>query len=488
MRKSIDIDGNETTFNSDFSHVNICYVSDGKLVYSFLRKRFEENARGTAKELPGITVYTNYNGIGFVRALNKEVLKCCIFDSVITGAHIPYEILDDKNTQFYVKDRSKMTDSQIITALRKSHGPGARAYYNEVLEFSKLRQGGLNYSVNKCRGFATQKAIKGVKASSLNALLAEELASSTFGVELETSGGLIPLNEVLDNNFYPLRDGSIGGIEFTSGVLHGLNGLKSIDKFTDIAEKQVNITTNESFHVHIRTEIMTKIHFMRIYRLIYELQDEIFSMFPAGMGKTSLFKRSGKDYALKIPNYAGQTFADIYNMYGGRRFDGFGEDTAPHPSDSNRNSKWHINTRYMFCNFVATLFNSANTVEFRIHPPTMDQDKIKLWVLLCKSIVQYGHGYNSSSKGKATLDQVIAATISNESLRTLMYDYVDGRKKYYTTGTRKLTRKMISDNKSTGSGILISKFIKKHIGLNEINNDSNELFMGENYLSRYDLK
>ena len=72
--------------------------------------------------------------------------------------------------------------------------------------------------------------------------------------------------------------------------------------------------------------------------------------------------------------------------------------------------KWQRKNRYYWINLMNTLFSTRNTVEFRLHTPTVNSQKIINWLFICNAIARYAI-LNSreilTSTKKITLESVL---------------------------------------------------------------------------------
>lgn len=104
----------------------------------------------------------------------------------------------------------------------------------------------------------------------------------TFGVEIETSLGYIPLNEIVANsiNVKCVRDGSIRGGEYVTGILTGDQGFLNLKKLTNILRKYCKVDQTCGIHVHIGNYSFTKENIVFIYLLCSILEDELLDMMP----------------------------------------------------------------------------------------------------------------------------------------------------------------------------------------------------------------
>lgn len=222
----------------------------------------------------------------------------------------------------------------------------------------------------------------------------------TFGIEFESQEGRIPARFLYRLGLMALRDGSIVGDEYATIPLSGtLDNMKTLEDIMDIMKTYVKIDTENSLHIHVCLEKFSKEFFLSAYAINTLLESEIFSMFPAFYCQTSKFKRSGKDYNNALPDIPNiskkdpikSVFPELYYIFsGGHSFEELrGRTDINHPMDSSGTRKWQISLRYGWVNFIPLLFGGSGTIEYRIHPPTLNFYKVLAWVYITNAILHY---------------------------------------------------------------------------------------------------
>lgn len=103
----------------------------------------------------------------------------------------------------------------------------------------------------------------------------------SFGVELETSGGAIPHHTQNLFNWKAVRDGSVQGAEYVTGVLFGDSGFNHVSNLCSVLSKYTKVDKSCGFHVHIGNCSFSKE--FNIYMMLtgYLLEKELFNMMPA---------------------------------------------------------------------------------------------------------------------------------------------------------------------------------------------------------------
>ena len=207
----------------------------------------------------------------------------------------------------------------------------------------------------------------------------------TIGLEYETSQGYLPENICFRDGLIPLRDGSITGLEYSSVVMEGNDGLCLLEQQIKSLRKWTTFNKECSLHIHFGNFPRKEWAVWNLYNICYRLQDELSYILPPATFRTSTYKNSGKDYCKLLPTFT--SFENLYENLVGLRW--VGSFTEPHPNDPRRDRKWNIPTRYYFVNFINFLcYNVNKTIEFRFLRPTYNIRRIKSWIYLFSAILQ----------------------------------------------------------------------------------------------------
>ena len=260
-----------------------------------------------------------------------------------------------------------------------------------------------------------------------NLRLDSEMEDLTFGVEFETSGGVVPHNKLSEMGIVPLRDGSISGYEYTTIPL------TSIDHLHDVTVelfKKCHVRTSDAMHVHIGNVPHTPEFLEDMYKLSYTLQNELYEMVPSYKKKdTRGVKRRGENYTNPLPNAT--SVKQIINFLSDGAENGSDSITQrPHPSDPDGRRKWQIRSRYSSINFVNFIYSPSGTIEFRLHQGTVNPYKTIYWLLINAAIVKYAMDTSIVKTGRETLKDVIDAKLSLTTAAAIN-DYVRTQKEYF---------------------------------------------------------
>lgn len=213
----------------------------------------------------------------------------------------------------------------------------------------------------------------------------------TFGLEFETSMGVIPEVDCFRTGLIPLRDGSITGIEYATVKLEGEEGFNLLSKQLEVLRKYTHFNKDCSLHVHLGGFPLDKDKLWNLYKIIYRLTGEISTLVPMWSFNTDKFKSNGKNYCKKLPKC--RTFNELFNYVTGKNF--LGSFVQPHRNDITRERKWQIPQRYHMCNFVNMFcYNVNKTIEMRFLAPTFNMEKILTWLYIFNAILIYAENYD----------------------------------------------------------------------------------------------
>lgn len=245
----------------------------------------------------------------------------------------------------------------------------------------------------------------------------------TIGLEYETSQGYLPEEVCFRDGLIPLRDGSITGLEYSSVVLKGNQGLCLLEQQVKSLRKWTAFNKDCSLHIHFGGFPEKDWAVWNLYNVCYRIQGELERVLPPATFKTSTYKSTGKDYCKKLPGFTG--FMDLYEGLVGLEWNG--NFRAPHPNDPKRNRKWNIHTRYYWVNFINLLCYDINkTIEFRFLRPTYNVRRIKSWIYLFTAILQCAEKLGEKAESYPTnLSEVFqVAYPRNKELREFLEDEV----------------------------------------------------------------
>lgn len=260
----------------------------------------------------------------------------------------------------------------------------------------------------------------------------------SFGLEFETTKGMLSQNVCKNLGLIPLRDGSITGIEYASVPLEGSKGMSAIVDMIKELNKRTEYDDNCSLHLHIGNVPRTMSFILAFYKVTCMIQDSIFEMFP--LYKKYNFGFKNKNYAApydaldkfskmdsvinsnNLINNFDILFKELSGGYGLRNYedDGSLQKVTHHVNDPQGNHKWNVKSRYHIHNLTPLLFGNKQTIEFRIHTPTYDLSKIMWFICLNSLIVKYVEKFETeilANKKSITLENVILDVLYNLNVK-----------------------------------------------------------------------
>ena len=195
-----------------------------------------------------------------------------------------------------------------------------------------------------------------------------------------------------------MRDGSISGVEYVTIPLSGKKGLQAIVNSCNLLKQRTSYDDSCALHLHIGGIPRTMEFILALYRTLIHIQDDVYSMFP--LYKKYNFGVKQNDYTKQLPSDVllnqmdkvidKSNIVDNFDVLfkylsQGVSFKGNHsslDDVDGHPSDPRGNRKWQVGTRYLWCNVIPLIFDNKQTVEFRIHTPTFEVNKVLNYVVM----------------------------------------------------------------------------------------------------------
>ena len=284
----------------------------------------------------------------------------------------------------------------------------------------------------------------------------------SFGLEFETIAGQIPKNIHNRLGLIPLRDGSIAGLEYVTIPLSGVKGICNIVESVKELKYRTEYNDTCSMHLHIGNIPRTPEFITAFFKLTLALQDEIFSMF--NLYKKYNFKYKNKNYSAPFNTYDilskldpvitkdnliknfDVIFTELSEGYSLLSYGDRGDlsQVHHHPKDPSGHQKWNIHSRYHIHNFVPLIFGNKKTIEFRIHTPTYDINKIMFFMFINSILVNFTK-VNSErilqQNEKYNLTDIISSYCEENKINFSFYiniiNYINDRKKFVEDKNRK---------------------------------------------------
>ena len=299
----------------------------------------------------------------------------------------------------------------------------------------------------------------------------------TFGVELETTSGILPEHAAHGLNAECMRDGSISSGEYVTGVLSGDDGIQQLNKLMYEVNRRCTFDNTCGLHIHIGSADFTKKFTVAAFCLSQIIKKELFSIVNPS--------RRNNRYCTDIPNtlnkvtyknildddFVQECYLNIFEFLK----DGESMETSPitdkYPKYQSHKMRrgWGRAPRYTWlnllpCNFVRldreNISNDqiygkslAHTLEFRLHQGTLDFMSTYNWLLLCISYVSYCEQYADSiieayfKKDKIYLKDIFNA-IYSAKFRNKLIEYIENKKSFYTSSSNiKINEELITNTK-----------------------------------------
>lgn len=299
-----------------------------------------------------------------------------------------------------------------------------------------------------------------------------------FGAELETVSGTLPQHLLYRYGLIICKDGSIkngDGMyapEYVTVPLSGAKGIQTLYEASKEIAKRSDIDLKCSYHIHLSGANISRVYLTSLYRLCYKIQNDVFKMFP--YYKTDPTGIKDKNYCKKLPNimnvykrntdfndYINTSFTDLFLfLSGGLEAD---KNVSKNGFKSKQNpwgrEKWNCKTRYHWVNLINPIFGKRDTIEFRLHTPTLNGDKIVNWLLMCNAIMRYAETNveNCIKLGKISFKDVLnyyADEFGDEYSKQLsenLIKYYENRVSYFEKDFKNNDRISINELKTDSS-------------------------------------
>lgn len=317
-------------------------------------------------------------------------------------------------------------------------------HYSKVLERFRFQNQG--YNIEQCRDYMPIKShYDNTKLPIDNSVykMRKVLGDVTFGLEVETTCGIIPQKLLNQNGVVICKDGSIDySPEYTTIPLKGVKGLQTIKNLFTYLNHFTEADHSCSYHIHFGNLRQDREFVVALYKLITIIQTELFMMFP-------YYKRDhrgvkNKNYTKPLTNLVSKFHKTDYNNYIKKSYTAIFEylnNGEPISADFNRKAKrhvsgeakWNCKRRYTVVNFINMLFSNRNTVEFRLSTSTTNFTKASNWFMMCLAIVKYATKYSNrillEPERAITLREIlnVLPNMSEKPVADYLYEFYKSR-------------------------------------------------------------
>jgi hypothetical protein len=268
----------------------------------------------------------------------------------------------------------------------------------------------------------------------------------TFGVEIETSQGMLPNNAAENLKLKIVGDRSIGAGEYVTGILHGDEGIKLLKQQCDALARCTFVDDKCGIHVHIGgmkdtknvAEAVFDRHFcINMIKLCCQIEREIYNSCPPSRKPTlkhchsilrwaDINETNWKEYLGAYVFGPEETWSRPWS------FTPFKYGSEGH-SKRDRVDTW-CGGRYKWLNLVHILTKSSfSTAEIRLFAGSTNFDKIYNYVLTSMALVWFAENKPGLiEKGGVTLSQVFEKAFKlNPDLIKRLNDFYSERTKRF---------------------------------------------------------
>lgn len=331
-----------------------------------------------------------------INYIDDSHYECGLIEDVYTNIYICdlqtgdiFPALNSLKTSPYIT--FSMRDGMYIINTQTNNLQQHKIKYQHVYPYQKIKR---YYGAANNLKIFTKTVNNYLKQQKIINTSFSELCPFTFGIEYETSIGVIPEEECFAKGLIPLRDGSITGNEYTTTILSGDKGLFLINDHFNLLNKYTDFNKDCSLHIHFGGFPLDKNAILALNNLCFTLTDDLLSILPLYAFSTHCYKQNGKDYCKPLSWYS--SFEEMYQNLTNMAF--FGDFHQPHPNDVDKLAKWNIPTRYHMCNFINLLcYNGGKTVEFRFLKPTKNKHVLYFWLYILNALMLFAIKYKNLS-------------------------------------------------------------------------------------------
>ena len=357
-----------------------------------------------------------------IKCLLYVVNDCCVFGYTMTAV-VPTRIFTDKGWNSISIPIGKFGDHLFYNNSTGQYDLDFNVPLNEFIRAKYVKTSGFPYSFLKKYEAIDNFIIFKDKQYVVNSyhFPISNYFKYTFGLEFETSVGIIPEEICFRDGLIPLRDGSITGNEYSTVVLKGEPGFNLLYQQLKTLRQYTRFDKECSLHMHIGGFPLEPNKILSLYNLCYLVQNELQTILPAYTFRTASYKASGKDYCKLLP-HSFTTFTALYKTLTHLPF--YGNLEQPHPDDVGRERKWQIHERYYWANILNLICYKVNkTMEFRMLRPTYNLEKILFWMYVFNALLIYAENHDCVGSEHITIESILHEMYPEDLVKTIMIGY-----------------------------------------------------------------
>ncbi len=270
----------------------------------------------------------------------------------------------------------------------------------------------------------------------------------TFGVEIETSAGLLSASQCEKLGVSIVADSSIGAGEYLTPPLHGDVGVKKLKAIMNALNKATFVDNRNAVHIHIGgmtdttgknrapAPVFNSEFGIGAIKLGCQLQNELFASMPP-------YRQPYIKYCSGIEKFSAINHEN-YKKYLGAFV--FGPEMDILDVEDIEDGKWEINSkrnvstpldrwckgRYKWLNMVnAFAAGRFKTIEFRLFGATTRFDKVYNYLLTSLAFVWFVENRpNLIQKGNVTLDMLFDEAYDKDMATELKSFYAERKKRF----------------------------------------------------------
>jgi len=272
----------------------------------------------------------------------------------------------------------------------------------------------------------------------------------TYGIEIETSEGLVTPKTLEGINVKAVYDGSVytddgekafGG-EYVTGVLRGDTGMLQLKKLLRVLSTRTKVNSTCSVHVHVGGINFTKENVVFLWKVAHVLEKELYSIMPRSRANRD-HCRPMSDASISVKPKKGETYEEMIDKTFTKIFKkvSLGREKSKvlnkkfnHPAG--HSCGYNTSTpRYWWVNFVPAMFNlkgmSNYTIEYRMMGATLDFEKVKNWILICMAMVYMAENEKRYIMSNANFTIKDILQIAFPKKWEYLNEYIENRKKFF---------------------------------------------------------
>jgi hypothetical protein len=149
-------------------------------------------------------------------------------------------------------------------------------------------------------------------------------------------------------------------------------------------------------------------------------------------------KQEAKDHCKPVPNLYNKDinvyYKNIFALYNNGIYPDHKFTRKSGILTHTNNNKWNINCRYFNLNLIG-LFENKGVIEFRIHGPTLNENKLINFIFILNAVIEYAKKHSNvilHKKEKIYLEKIINSIYANNpKIKEPLIQYIRSRKNAY---------------------------------------------------------